>query len=342
VFKNLGHDKKAGKLKPDQYKTGKIYTFFERNIFFILFLLYFVNMRFILLFLFSSFALADSFKSNEETIKEFVQEKCQKFLKTGFENDQLFFNQVEDEGYSHGHLIHIISRCNTGENREILFLSTIFLKHKDPYIKDKDLVISNYFEEENKITIKYTNWREFNSYYKTLRWSVGHRSQRRRFLAGLEQELFHDIVSQWGGENYGIYKYDYLKEDQEELFIEGYFGLGKSYDLKNCDEACYFRIESGLELSALDYGSNVSLFTEWQTKFPDNPIKFFASFKIQKNESLEGHYNEGVIGLRFDLKNNIQLEYSLKKRELPKDWTQFRQYDTDEDYIGFIGLEIPF
>ena len=59
-------------------------------------------------------------------------------------------------------------------------------------------------------------------------------------------------------------------------------------------------------------------------------------------EDLSGNYNEKTVGLKFNLRNNIQMEYSIKKRDLPEDWTDFRAYDIDEDYIGSIAFEIPF
>ena len=118
-------------------------------------------------------------------------------------------------------------------------------------------------------------------FYKTLGLSFGHTSQKKIFLTGKEQKTWHKMLSPYFS-SVGIYEYEYEKQNKEEVFSEVYFGLGKSYRLRNCDTKCHFRIESGLELSTLEHGSNISLFAEMQKNLPISPLIFLHNIKFKK------------------------------------------------------------
>ncbi len=53
---------------------------------------------------------------------------CQPFLKTNLENDNWFISSGNDEGYTHGHLIQIIRRCDSGADISISWNSRFLRK----------------------------------------------------------------------------------------------------------------------------------------------------------------------------------------------------------------------
>lgn len=287
-----------------------------------------------------------------------LQEKCQYFLKTGLENDNwsVLTKNGNDEGYTHGHLTHIIKRCDSGEDINIIVNSRLFT---DPVITyrsaEGDIKTRTRFEEVNTLTISHTDWRAFNEIYKTAGLTIGHLSRNKMRLAGKEQELFHDSLSsldygeqdaKTGDTVTGIFEYEYLPEDKERTFVGGYIAVGKSYSLDNLREICvnqcndYFRTEAGLEFISLKHGSNIYIFSEIEKSTLWDALSIFASFKAQRNEGSDGIYSEGSLGLKLRI-SQFQFHYLIKKRQLPHGGSQAIEYDTDEDYIAFVGIEIP-
>ena len=300
---------------------------------------------------------------------------CQYFLKTSFENDNFGANG-NDTGYTHGHLTRIIKRCDSGRDINISLDSRLFTKIIDKYkLPINETIFVQRFEEENKINIEYTDWRDFSKMYQTAGLIVGIRSRDKTRLAGLEQKLFHNILghltiealeyiclttgessnSQRTPENTGIEPliscvpvYDYRQEDKNEEFFGGNIAVGKSYSLnglkKICEKQCidYLRTEVGIEFISLKKGSNIYIFSELDKSMPKplEALSILASMKVQQNKGIRGNYRESALGLRYRA-SQFQLHYVFKQRSLPEDWDQFIEYD-DEDNMVFFGLEIPF
>ena len=295
------------------------------------------------------------------------QKNCEYFLKTGLQNDNgpAFTLRDNDTGYTHGHLANIIKRCDSGVDIHILADSRLFTSYfptndtieswkNDPgkvrefFIAVAGLpedAVPHFYEEQNSLTVKYTDWRAFDEMYKTAKLTLGHLSENNRFWAGKQQELFHDFLySKIESGEYGVLKYSYIDQDEEEIFIEGYFALGKSHSLDGSKETCskectdYFRIEAGTEFSSLEHGSNISISAEMEIATIWDALKVFTSVKAQKNESIDGTYHERALGLKFRASPQLQLVYFITKRKLPDDWSQFRAYDLDEDSLTYIGI----
>ena len=342
-----------------------------------------------ILFFVPSVSLAVTFVVKNNVVNEPIEtqefekiestKRCQYFLKTSFENDNFGANG-NDDGYTHGHLTSITRSCDSGRDISINLDSRLFTKSLGGYtLPTNEIIFLHLFEEENRVNIEYTDWRDFSKMYQTAGLTVGTRSRDKMRLAGLEQKLFHDTFGSFTLEDLGIQRkrpnsttdessasqtssgdksfeaysldipeYDYWDENKDSEFFGGNIAVGKSYSLnglrKICEKQCidYFRTEAGVELVSLKKGSNIYIFSEIDKRMP-HPLEAFsivASIKAQKNEDIDGTYNESSLGLRFRAEK-FQLHYVFKKRNLPEGWSQFIEYD-DDDRIAYFGLEIPF
>lgn len=323
---------------------------------------------------------ANESSETQESQKINPEKNCRYFLTTGLENDTLFAigssNNIDD-GYTHGHLTRLTRSCDSGVDLNITLDSRLFTEFSGFYITPEDeIIVTNFFEEENRLSVEYTDWRNFNEIYQSVGLTVGHLSRNKRRFAGLEQELFHKLFGSLYSksvrktlrpinpnpdpnrlEPYGetvtlrpsdIAEYEYLPQNKNREFFGGKIAFGKSYSLEDLGKICakqcadYFRTEAGLELLSLKHGSNIYIFSEIDKSLPQ-PLKafsLFASIKIQKNEG-GSSYNETSLGLKYSF-SEYQLHFIFKKRNLPSGGNPVIEYDTDEDDIVFLGLQIPF
>ena len=321
-------------------------------------------------------------------VQEFHEVKlfknCQYFLKTSLANDNFFtlIQNDNDDGYTHGHLTSINKNCDSGRDINVALDSRLFTEvlwyYESPANDDK-VIILHRFEEENRVNIEYTDWRDFSKMYQTVGLTIGTLSRDKMRLAGVEQDMFHAMFGSVTLEDLGIYKkrpvsitdselttdqasnenseltrlyyipdYDYQYEDENRKFIGGHIAFGKSYSLdglkKICDKQCidYFRAEAGMEIISLEKGSNVYVFSEIGKRMPHplEALSVFASLKFQKNEGVDSTYRESSFGLRFRA-SMFQLHYVIKKRNLPDGGNPLIPYDNDEDDIAFFGIQIP-
>ncbi|MCY4512558.1 MAG: hypothetical protein OXB86_02590 [Bdellovibrionales bacterium] len=325
-------------------------------------------------------------ESSETQVSQKINPKnnCRYFLTTGLENDTLFaigsHNSVDD-GYTHGHLTRLTKSCDSGVDLSIALDSRLFTDFYGFKISPEDeIIVTSFFEEENRLNVEYTDWRNFSKSYQSVGLTVGHLSRNKRRFAGLEQELFHKLFGSTSRKDVkisyrrksrtlpkdetssrlepveqviddltsDITEYEYLPQDKNKEFFGGRIAFGKSYSLddlgKICAKQCadYFRTEAGLEFISLKYGSNIYIFSEIDKSLPQ-PLKafsLFASIKIQKNEG-GSSYNENSLGLKYSF-SGFQLHFIFKKRNLPEGGNPIIEYDTDEDNIVFFGLQIPF
>lgn len=305
-----------------------------------------------------------------ETIEP--SEPCQYFLQISLENDNFGANG-NDKGYTHGHLTRITKSCNSGRDISISLVSRLFTETTGFYIlEDGEVIEVQFFEEENRIHIEDINWRDFRKIYQRRGLTIGTFSRDELLLSGLEQKMFHKAFGNVklkkqrptnpskNQQNSSakplnivdIPNYKYLNEKgHNREFVGGNIAFGKSYSLDGlreiCDEHCidYFRTEAGIEISSLKHSSNVYISSEIDKSLP-HPLEafsVFASIKAQKNDDINGIYNESAFGLRFRA-DKFQLHYILKKRSLPEEWNKLIEYDNDEDEMVFFGIqiEIPF
>lgn len=307
--------------------------------------------------------------------KEKEKGECQYFLTTGLENDD-FIVSGDDRGYTHGHLTSIIRSCDSGEDLIFSLDSRVFTQFSHLEFPSPDRVALAFrFEEENRLTIKFTDRRNFKKPYKTIGLLVGHLSRNRLRFAGQEQKAFHEVFNNVKIIGYRkirdgrmrrliagtdgnqmqsmslfdeVFEYTYVEEDKNSVFVGGKFALGKIYplgDLKEiCDRYCveYFRTEVGMELISLKHASNAYIFLEINKTLPQpiEAVSIFASVKVQKHESTNGLYRESSAGLKFDL-FGLQLQYALKARNLLPEEDRFIEYDSDEDILMYLGVTIP-
>ena len=294
---------------------------------------------------------------------------CKYSLKTSLENDHylaLNGDNGNDDGYTHGHLTRITKSCDSGKDINLYLDSRLFTETLGYYesTTPEGIIVLHLFEEENRASLELTEWRDFSKMYPTIGVTIGTLSRNKLRLAGLEQQMFHDILdsSTLGGQGsdedpnqittgrFNIAKYNYLDEDNNNReFFGGHIALGKNYSLDGLREICaspcidYFRTEAGMEILSLKHKSNIYIFSEIDKRMP-HPLEafsVFASIKAQKNKDIKGLYNESALGLRFRAKK-FQLHYIIKKRSLPDEWSHVMEYDTDEDRLVFIGFEVPF
>ena len=313
----------------------------------------------------------------QESQKINSKKNCRYFLTTGLENDTLLLTN-RDDGYTHGHLTRLTKSCDSGVDLNITLDSRLFTEFYGFYrTPENKIIMKNFFEEENRLNVEYTDWRNFSEIYQSVGLSVGHLSRNKRRFAGLEQELFHKLFGSLYSKSVqktmfkpvnpnpdpnrlepyeavrytnisGITEYEYLPQDKNREFFGGRIAFGKSYSLADLEKICakqctdYFRTEAGLELLSLKHGSNIYIFSEIDKNLPQ-PLKafsLFASIKIQKNER-SSSYNETSLGLKYSF-SEFQLHFIFKKRNLPEDGNPVIEYDKDEDNIVFFGLQIPF
>ena len=311
-------------------------------------------------------------KQYQKETKKF--ENCQYFLTTGLENDNLFSfgngNNVDD-GYTHGHLTRITKSCDSGVDININVDSRLFTELFFRRSRTNKIVALNLFEEEIKISVEYTDWRNFNKMYQSAELTVGTLSRDRLLIAGLEHKLFHEFMgspvyqrpkrppeNEKISEEYivarGIFddipEYGYLPQNNANReFFGGKFAFGKSYSLDGlksiCDNQCidYVRTEAGVEVLSLKHGSNIYLFSEINKSLPHplEALSVFASIKAQKNDGRGRPYGERSLGLKFSFSEFFQLHYILTKRKLPEKGSRFIEYDSDEDNVIFVGFQVP-
>lgn len=299
------------------------------------------------------------------------EEKCQYFLTTGMENDDFIkLNHGDDRGYTHGHLTSITKSCDSGEDVIFSLDSRLFTKFSHPEFPSPDRVLLAFlFVEENRLTIEYTDRRNFKKPYKTMGLLIGHLSRDKLRFAGKEQKAFHEVFENVRIIEYDqiqkiragdkqmerraffgeIFEYTYSDEDRNSTFVGGKVAFGKSYSLGDLEEICdsycvdYFRAEAGIELISIDKASNVYVLLEINKALPQpiDAVSIYASIRAQKHESADGLYRESSVGLKFDL-FGYQLQYLLKARNLLSEEDRFIEYDGDEDVLMFLGMTIPF
>ncbi len=316
-------------------------------------------------------SIANTFSAQEVRSAPEVNpfKNCHGFLKTGLENDNWSNLNGNDEGYTHGHRTQIIRHCDSGADISISWDSHFFTEIIGFYelpTEDK-LVVMSRFERETRLAIEYTNWRDFDQeIYQTAEFTIGSLSRDNLGLAGMEHKAFHDFMSSFTDasdfenqrnehgdiviDRFDILKYDYIREDREENFFGGKIAFGKSYSLdglrKICDDQCvdYFRTEAGVEILSLKHGSNVYIFSEINKRmpYPLDALSIFASIKAQRNEGIDGVYNEASFGLKFRIPGSkFQLYCAFKKREFAGERGPVSELDNDEDDITYIGLYTP-
>ena len=316
----------------------------------------------------------------QRTQSENTSENCQFFLTTSLENDTLFVIGSEDnseDGYTHGHLTHITKSCDSGKDIIFVFDSRLFTEALGFYITPtNEIVVKKLFEEENKISIQYTNWRDFRKMYHSAGITIGTLSRDKLRVAGLEQKLVHKHLNSASVEGWklrvrrpegttpdhierllpvdtyadisGVSKYEYLPEDKNREFLGGNVAVGKSYSLNGletiCNKQCvdYFRTEVGVELSSLKRGSHIYVFSEVDKSLPKpfEIVSVFAFVKVQKNEG-GSSYNERALGLKFEVLG-VRVHSVYKKRDLPEGGNPLIKYDNDEDELILVGLQVPF
>ena len=328
-----------------------------------------------LIFCFLLISVASAASPESPEIQEFEiepSESCQHFLQTSLENDN-FGAGGDDGGYTHGHQIQITESCNFGRDRTFSVFSRLFTQAISFYVsKEGKVVKKNSFEEENSVRVEETNWRDFRETYHRFALILGTRSRNRILLSGLEQKMFHKVGAELGlqepeihkvGKNNstgrtvytisGVAEYEYLRDrGHNKEFIGGSVAFGKSYSLDDliqiCDKQCrdYFRVELGMELISLKQGSNLYIFSEWDKKLPDlfEDVSIFVSTRAQRNEDIEGVYNEITLGFRWRTgkTKEIEIQFAVKKRNLPEGWNELIPLDDDEDNLVIIGFEFPF
>ena len=288
------------------------------------------------------------------------QEECRHLVETIFENDNWSFTENgNDDGYTHGHQIRITRLCDSGVETSIIVDSRFFTDSRITYIsREGDIRVRSRFEESNSVAIEHI-WKDPNEeMYKKAGLKIGQVSRKRRRWAGKQHEFFHDSLSflfekryadaKTGDTATGIFEHEYRQQDKEIPFGGVYFALGNSYPLNGLKKTCSkqydtcFHLEIGGELSSLEHGSNVFASSEMEVPTIWDALSVVISIKVQKNESIDGITSERALGLKVKLPHGLQLDYLVKERHLPNDWTQYSEYDNDKDPVARISLKIPF
>ncbi len=257
-----------------------------------------------------------------------------------------------------------ISRlCESGEDIVISMDSRFFIQEVPWLIQieeDGGIITGLKFEEENRLSLEYTDWRKFKKYYR-VRAIIGRLSRDKLLLAGREHKFVH--------ENFGkaperlspnghivqnqsnIYRHFYIKEPENKTFFGTLFAFGKSYSLKNLDRPCdplcldYLLAEAGMELVSLEKGSYMYMSSKVNKTLPFSILwgavpGITAFVKVQNNGG--DFYGSAGTGFYLTYQPGIQIRYLLKGRKLPSEEDRALIYDDDEERLFLLEFTLRF
>ncbi len=307
------------------------------------------------------------------------EEACQYFLKTELENDM----SKSDMGYTHGHLTSLTRKCPDGEDWTLSFNSRFFTEDYysifsyNPDDRSETYIDVLKFQEENELSLEYTNWRAFKEIYYAGGLSIGIISDDKRYISGKEHEIFHDHfkgtnkvietrhcpgeynpahirLCRVDGRSYqdarvGDYEYHNGTEGNQ-LFGSGHIALGKSFSLNSTDSINgggslnFFRIELGAEIHSMDHASSAFLESEFAhlllTKHLKDHVYLIANVRGKKGEGSRNWANSSSLGLHVKILPGLKIHYTVKKRDLPEKPAPIYLDSDDDDILHSIGIEI--
>ena len=154
--------------------------------------------------------------------------ECRYFFEVGLENNSIDYKEL-DIGYTHGNVIALHEKCDSGEDTAFKLESKMFIDGSWVDIGGKYT-----FTEENRAVIEKNDWRNFaRKAYFSHGLLIGLLSNKNRFLAGKQVEWYHDIF-----QSDIIPAYNFYARDREEAFIGIPLGIGKALSLDKSNTVC--------------------------------------------------------------------------------------------------------